>query len=119
LIGCLDQAAESAFVQFFAGAQLHMTHALAPALEQAGGIGEHRALEETDIRMSLEGVDISKWRLPDTSDRTTVVQQFADVGTAPAHAIKPCPRHQSERIDKVGKPGLNLRVSSDRAGEPQ
>jgi hypothetical protein len=33
-----------------------MTHALAGALEQAGGIHEHRTIEEADIRMSLNAL---------------------------------------------------------------
>src|SRR5437899_9893410 len=91
-----------------------MTHALALTLEQAGGIRERCAIVETDIRMSLERVDIPKRRVPHTSDWTSVVQELADIGAAAAHALKPCPRHQSERIGEVGKPSLNLRISPDR-----
>src|SRR5438093_1019086 len=96
-----------------------MTHAFARALEQTGGIREHCAIVEADICMSLECIDISKRRVPHTSDRTSVVQELTDIGAAAAHALKPCSRHQSERVDEVGKPRLNLRISSDRAREPQ
>jgi hypothetical protein len=119
VVGNYDQVAQSINVQFFAGAQLHMTHALARAFEQAGRIREHCAIVEADIRMSLECVDISKRRVPHTSNRTPVVQELADIGAATAHAFEPYPRHQSERIGEVGKPSLNLRVSSDRTREPQ
>src|SRR5262249_31297135 len=51
--------------------------------------------------------------------RTSVVQELTDIGTAAAHAFKPCLRHQSERISKAGKPSLDLRISLDRAVEPQ
>jgi hypothetical protein len=47
------------------------------------------------------------------------VQELADIGAAAAHALKPCLRHQSERIGEVGKPSLDLRISSDRTVEPQ
>jgi hypothetical protein len=96
-----------------------MTHALARAFEHASGIREHCAIVEADIRMSLECVDISKRRVPHTSDRTSVVQELADIGAAAAHALKPCLRHKSERIGEVGKPSLDLRISSDRTVEPQ
>ena len=89
------------------------------AFEQAGGIREHCAMVEADIRMRLERVDISKRRVPHTSDRTSVVQELADIGAAAAHALEPCPRHQSERIGEVGKPSLDLRISPDRTVEPQ
>src|SRR5262249_34945591 len=118
-VGGYDQVAQSLDVQFFARAQLHMTHALALALQQAPGIREHGAIEEADIGASLERIDISNRCGPHTSDRTSVVQELADIGAAAAHALKPCPRHQSERIGEVGKPSLNPRVASDRTGEPQ
>src|SRR5262245_12088348 len=37
-IGAYDQVTQSLNIQSLAGAQLHMTHALARAFEQAGGI---------------------------------------------------------------------------------
>ncbi len=101
MVSGYDQVAQSLNVQFFAGAQLYMTHALALAFEQAGGIRQHCAIVETDVRMSFERVDISKGRVPHTSDRASVVQELADIGAAAAHALKPCPRHQSERIGEV------------------
>src|SRR5262245_58801249 len=113
VVGDYDQVAQSRNVQFFAGAQLHMTHALARAFEQAGGIREHGAIEEADIRMSLECVDIAKRRVLHTNDRTSVVQELAHIGAAAAHALKPCPRHQAKRIGEVGKPSLYLRIASD------
>src|SRR5262249_14399627 len=76
VVGCYDQVTQGLNVKFFAGAQLHMTHALALAFEQADGIREHCAIVETDIRMSLEGVDISKRRIPQTSHWASVVQKL-------------------------------------------
>jgi hypothetical protein len=119
VVGGCDQVAQSLNVQFLAGAQLHMPHALARALEQAGGIRKHCAAIEADIRMCLESIDISKRRIPYTSDWTSVVQEFADIGAAAAHALKPCPRHQAERIGEVGKPSLDLRITPERTVEPQ
>src|SRR5215813_5359868 len=119
VVGDCDQVAQSLNVQLFAGAQLHMTIALALAFEQPGGIREHCAIVEADIRMSLKRVDISKRRVPHTSDRTSVVQELADIGAAAAHALKPRPRHQPEWIGEAGKPNLNSRIASDRTGEPQ
>src|SRR5262245_48240461 len=113
VVGDCDQVAQSRNVQFFAGAQLHMAHALARAFEQAGGIREHCAIEEADIRMSLECVDIAKRRVLHTNDRASVVQELADIGTAATHALKPCPGHQAKRIGEVGKPSLYLRIASD------
>src|SRR5262249_57989447 len=109
-VGGYDQVAQSLKVQFLAREQLHVAHALARAFEQAGGIREHCAIVEADIRMSLECVDISKRRVPHTSDRTSVVQELADIGAAATHALKPCPRHQSERIGELRKPSPRLTI---------
>jgi hypothetical protein len=87
-------------------------------LEQADGIGEHCAMEEADTRMRLERVDIAKRRVLHASNRTSIVQELADIGAAVAHALEPCPRHQSVRIGE-GKPSLNLRISSDCTRVPQ
>ena len=70
-----------------------MTHAFARAFEQAGGVRERGTIVEADIRVSLERIDISKRRVSQTSDRTSVVQELADICAAAAHAFKPCPRH--------------------------
>ena len=101
MISGFNEVAQSVNVQFFAGAQLHMTHALAGAFEQTGRIREHRAIKEADTRMSLERVDISKRRVSHACDGTTVVQEFADIGTTTAHALKPRLRHQPERVGEV------------------
>src|SRR5690348_17387173 len=88
VVGGHDQVAQSLDVQFLAGAQLHVPHVLASAFQQAGRVREHCATEEADVRMRLESVDISKRRIRHTSDRTSVVQELADIGAAPAHALK-------------------------------
>jgi hypothetical protein len=69
--------------------------------------------------MSLERIDISERRVRHACHRTTVVQQFTDIGAAAAHALKPCPRHQPVRIGELGEPGLDLRIAPDCTGEPQ
>jgi hypothetical protein len=69
--------------------------------------------------MTRERVDISKWRVPDTGNRTSIVQEFPDIGAAAAHALEPSPRHQSVRIGDVEKPSIDPRITSDRTGEPQ
>src|SRR5262245_48037846 len=95
-----------------------MPHAAPRALERAGGIPGGRAVEKSDVRMRLERVDISKRRVPHTSNGTSVVQHFADIGAAAAHALKPCPRHQSVRIRNL-EPSLDFRIAPHRAMEPQ
>jgi len=96
-----------------------MTHALARAFQQARRIGEHRAVEEANIRMRFERVDISERGVPHARDGAAVVQEFANVGGAAAHAFKPRPRHQSMGRGHAGEPSFDLGISSNRAVEPQ
>lgn len=84
-----DQAIQGFFIQFPARAQLHMTHALARAFEQAGRIGKHRAEIKANVRMGFERVDVSERRIPDARNGTAVVQQLANVGAAAAASLRP------------------------------
>ena len=101
MISGFNEVAQSVNIQVFAGAQLHMTHALPSTFEQAGGIREHRAIVEADTRMSLERVDIPERRVTQACDGTTIVQEFSNIGAAAAHALKPHPRYEPERVGEV------------------
>ena len=97
MVGGGNQVAQSLDVQCRAGAQLHMTHAFARAFEQAGGVRERGTIVEADIRVNLERIDISKRRVSQTSDRTSVVRS----SRTPA----PQPRMRSNHIRAINRKG--------------
>jgi hypothetical protein len=51
--------------------------------------------------MSLERVDIPERRVTQACDGTTIVQEFSNIGAAAAHALKPHPRYEPERVGEV------------------
>src|SRR5665213_1071652 len=67
--------------------------------------------------MRLERVNISERGIAHTGHRTSVMQEFADIRAAAAHAFEPRPGHQSQRIVEAGEPRLDLVIAPDRAGE--
>ena len=101
-----------------APAQLHVPHAFAGTFQKAGPVVERRPVEETDIRMSTEGVDVGKCDIVHTGNGVAVVQELANVCPAAAHAFKPCPRHSPQFVVGFGKPRLDAGVSLNGAGEP-
>jgi len=119
LVGIRDQLAQGVVVQRLAGAQLHVPHALARAFEQAGGIGKRRAQIEADIGMRLERVDVCKGGIAQARHGTAIVHEFANVGTAAAHALEPRPDHQPQWVGDAQEPGLDRGISSNRAGVSQ
>ena len=69
--------------------------------------------------MRLERVDISERRIPYARDGTAVMQEFANVGAAAAHAFKPRPHHQPMGVGYPGEPSFDAKIASNGAREPQ
>jgi hypothetical protein len=91
-------------------AELHVSHALAGAFQQAGWVVERRPVEEADIHMSTEGVDVPKRRISHTRSRMAIVQKFANIRSAAAHLFKPWLGHPSQLVIRFGKPSVNAGV---------
>ena len=71
------------------GPELHVTHELACAFQQAIWIGNLGATKEPDINVSCEGVDVSECRVPYTCDRMAVVQELPNIVSVVAHDLEP------------------------------
>src|ERR1700722_18785095 len=63
---CRDKFTQSNGVHLLRPAELHVPHASASALQEAGRIVEHRPVEEADIHMGTEGIDVPKRRISHT-----------------------------------------------------
>ena len=85
----IDERAQSGGICDRSGPQLHMTHALAVALQQAGRITERRAVKEAHIDVRSEYIDVAERRISQACNRTTVMQQLPDFIPALPHNFKP------------------------------
>jgi hypothetical protein len=117
-IGGIDQVAQSCGVEFGARLQFHVPHAFATSLQQAGGILEHCAVEETDVHMALEGVDVPEWRILYTCDRATIVHQLSDIVSALPHPRKPLLRNRPQLDRAFRQPDIDSRIPFYASGEP-
>src|SRR5262249_54763432 len=100
-------------------AQFHVSHPLAGTLQQPGGVIEHSAMEEADIRVGAEGIDVTKRRIVDARGGMAVVQQLPNIGAAIAHPFEPRPDKPSQLVVGRGKPALNAGVAPNGAREPE
>jgi len=88
-VGGSDETTKSCGVELATRVQFHVPHAFAISLQQAGGVLERCAVEETDVDVTFECVDVPEWRVFDTCDRATIVHQFADIFSTLPHLRKP------------------------------
>ena len=98
--------------------KFHVPHAFAGTFQKVGPVVERRTVEEADIHVSTEGGDVGKRGIFHAGSRMTVVQEFANVRSAAAHAFEPRLRHRSQLVVGRNKPCVDAGVSLNGAGEP-
>jgi hypothetical protein len=62
----MDQSRESRGVAVTPGTKLHMAHKLAGAFQNTFRVGNLSATKESDIHVSLKGIDVSECRVTET-----------------------------------------------------
>ena len=87
--------------------QFHVTHVLAGALQEMSGIGQGRALKESDVDVRGEDVNVAKRNISQTCDRTAVMHEFADLVAAAAHDFEPSMSDGSQFTGMVFHPGID------------
>lgn len=110
-----DEIAERALVRHAIDPQLDVTHSLARAFEQAGGVVEEGAEEEADIAVFRVRVDISESGIVGAGGRAPVMDQLAHVRTTRTQSLEPG-FHQAAKRVGMGKPLFDRRIAptSDR-----
>ena len=88
----MNELAEGGGVGGGAGCELYVAHEFAGALEEAGGIGQRCALEESYVYVGGEYVDVGEGGVSETGDGAAVVEEFADLVAAGSHQLKPVMR---------------------------
>jgi hypothetical protein len=70
-----------------------MAHNLTGTFQDTVRVGNLSAPKESDIHVSLEGIDVSKCRISDACRRMTIVQALSYVVPALTHGLKPILRN--------------------------
>lgn len=118
-VGRFDELGQRVGVHLAPGAQLHVSPALARALEQVTRIVQQRSKEESDVDVILEHAHIAKRGIADAGGRTTVVHQLAHVGAALAHALERHGRERPKKITLPAQPEIDRRIAFDRSRKPE
>src|SRR3989442_15191627 len=96
-----------------------MAHPLAATLEQASGIPQLCAKEESDIDVGPEDIDVAEWHILDARDGTAVMHQLPDIVATLSHPDKPLTRNCFQLSHLFVQPDVNSGLPSDRSGEPK
>src|SRR5258706_8299700 len=96
-----------------------MTHELAGALQQAGRIRQRRAVKEPHVYVRSEYVDVAEGRIPQTCNRTAVMQKLPDFVPAFSHHLKPLVRDGSQPTCTLFHPRIDGGIPLDSTVESQ
>src|SRR6266404_1978307 len=99
--------------------QLHMTHELAVALQQAGRIRQRCAVKEAHIYVRSEYIDVAEGRISQTCNRTAVMQKLPDFVPASSHHLKPLLRDGSQFTCMLLHPRIDGGTPLDSAVKSQ
>ena len=114
---CNDQPRESRSVAITSRTKLHMAHKLAGTFQNTFRVGNLSASKESDIHVSLKGVDVSKCRVSDACRRMTIVQALSYIVPALTHGLKPVLRNFAQLARVLSQPCINGRISPGRIGK--
>src|SRR6266567_7516051 len=97
--------------------QLHMTHELAGALQQAARIRQRCAVKEPHVYVRSEYIDVAERNISQTCNRTAVMQELPDFVAAFSHYLKPLMRNGSQFACVLLHPRIDGGIPLDRAVE--
>ena len=96
-----------------------MAHEFARALQEAGGIGEGCALEETYVYVGGEDVHVGEGGVSEAGGWAAVVEEFADFVAAVSHNFKPLTGDGSQFTFVIFQPCVDGRIAGDGAVESE
>src|ERR1700694_1682593 len=96
-----------------------MAHELAVALQQAGRIRQRCAVKEPHVYVRSEYIDVAEGRIPQTRNRTAVMQELPDFVPAFSHYLKPLMRDGSQFTCMLVHPRIDGGIPLDSAVESQ
>src|SRR6266403_4267208 len=114
-VRCLDEPAERCGVCGRSRSQLHMTHELAGALQQAGRIRQRYAVKEPHVYVRGEYIHVAEGRISQTCNRMAVMQKLPDFVPALSHHVKPLMRDGSQFTCVFLHPHIDSGIPLDSA----
>jgi hypothetical protein len=96
-----------------------MTHELAGALQQAGRIGQRRAVKEPHVDVRSEYIDVTEGRISQACNRTAVMQEFSNLVPASSHLLKPLMGDDSQFTFMLFHPRVDGRMPFHSAVKSQ
>jgi|GEM_PF-2608169 hypothetical protein len=84
-----------------------MAHKLAATFQNTFRVGNLSASKESDIHVSLKGIDVSKCRVSDACRRMTIVQALSYVVPTLTHGLKPILRNFAQFARVLSQPYIN------------
>jgi hypothetical protein len=94
-----------------------MPHEFAGAFQQAGRIRQVGTAKEPYVYMRGEYIDLTEGGVPQTGNRTAVMQQLPDFVPAFSHHLKPVLRDGSQFTSMFFHPRIDGRVALNGAVE--
>src|SRR5687767_12988915 len=94
-----------------------MAHKLACTLQQAGRIRKRCAVKKTYVYVCGEHIDVAEGRIPQTGNRTTVMQEFPHFVPAFSHHLKPLMRNSAQFTCMIVDPVVDGGIPLDGAVE--
>src|SRR5262245_36478145 len=94
-----------------------MAHELARAFQQTIRISNLSTAKESDIHVRFEGIDVCKCRVSDARCRMPVMQHLPHIASTLTHDPKPMLRDFAQFTRMLLYPGIDGRVSLNRARE--
>src|SRR3974390_2493862 len=101
------------------GSELHMTHKLASAFQQAFRISNLGTSKEPNIHVSFECVDVCKRRVSHTRRRMAIMQYFAHIVPTFTHDLEPMLRDCAQFPRMRLHPVLDGWITLNRTEEPE
>src|SRR5580693_7168498 len=96
-----------------------MAHELAVALQQAGRIRQRCAVKEPHVYMRSKYIDVAEGRIPETCNRTAVMQEFPNFVPAFSHYLEPLLRDRSQFTCMRSHPRIDGGIPLDSSVESQ
>ena len=84
-----------------------MAHKLSGALQEASRIRQPCPLEEPDIDVRPEDIHVRKGHVPQTRDRTAIMEKLTDLVSASPHHLKPLPCDRAQLTGTPSHPGID------------
>jgi hypothetical protein len=112
-----DELHESRSIEVTPGRKPDVAHKPTRAHQQALGIGNLGASEESNINVGFENIDVGEGRVGNARRRMSIMQQFSYVPSASTHGLKPALSDCSQFTRMPIQPGLNAWISLNRARE--